>query len=205
MAGRGQISREVIVEQAQRLAVQGGTAALTFQALAASLGVSKQAIIYWYPSKWELLRDVALRGLQAEADATTSAIRDTRTAQEAIEGFVRALVGFHLADLGRFRMHYLAIQFDRPATSAGDRDAILGPIHRTTAAMYTALEAKIAADTAFLSGEDPRRLAVAVHVAGVGLLTMLALADSIDDPMAHRTGPLIDSLVVLLTGRGRRS
>ena len=205
MAGRGQISREVIVGHAQRLAGEGGTAALTFQALAASLGVSKQAIIYWYPSKWELLQDVALRGLRAEAEVTAAALGGARSASEAIEGFVRALVGFHQGDLGRFRMLYLATQFDRPTGQASHPEAILEQVHQTTSAMYAALESRIAADPGFTAGEDPRRLAVAVHMAGIGLLTMLALADSIDDPLAHQTGALLDSLVALLTGTRKRS
>lgn len=203
MAGRGHISREVIIEQAQRLAAEGGTAALTFQALAARLGVSKQAIIYWYPSKWELLQDVALRGLRAEADATIAAASGARSAPEAIEGFVRALVGFHLSDLGRFRMLYLATQFDKPAAHTGNPEAVLNQIHHTTSAMYAALASKIECDRDFAGGENARRLAVAVHMAGIGLVTMLALADSVDDPMAHQTGPLVDSLVALLTCQGR--
>jgi AcrR family transcriptional regulator len=202
MAGRGHISREVIVDHAQRLAAEGGMAALTFQALAAELGVSKQAIIYWYPSKWELLRDVALRGLRAEADSTAAAVRDARSAPEAIERFLRSLIGFHLADLGRFRMLYLATQFDRRAAPPSLVDDVLDPIHRTTSAMYAALEARIAADPQFVGGENPRRLAVAAHMAGVGLVTMLALADSVQDPMAHETGALVDSLVALLTRDG---
>lgn len=203
MAGRGHMSREVIVDAAQRLAAERGTAALTFQALAATLGVSKQAIIYWYPSKWELLRDVAVRGLRAEADSTAAAVRDARSAPEAIERFVRALIGFHLADLGRFRMLYLATQFDRRAAPPGPVGKVLGPIHQTTSAMYAALESRIAADPPFVGGENPRRLAVAAHMAGIGLITMLALADSVQDPMAHDTGALVDSLVALLTARGK--
>lgn len=55
------VTREAIVEEARRLVAEQGTAALTFQALASTLGVSKQAIIYWYPSKRELVRDFACR------------------------------------------------------------------------------------------------------------------------------------------------
>lgn len=201
MAGRARITREAIVAHAQRIVADRGTAALTFQAVAAALGVSKQAIIYWYPNKWELLRDVALPGLRAEADATIMAVRDAPSASEAIERFVRALVEFHLADLGRFRVLYLSTQFDRRTFPAIEE--VLEPIHQTTSGMYGALEAGIAADADFVGAQNPRRLAVAAHMAGIGLVTMLALADSMDDPMAHDTKALVDALVALLTGRGR--
>ena len=200
MAGRGPITRDAIIQHAQRIVAEQGAAALTFQALAAALGVSKQAIIYWYPSKGELVRDVAFPALEAEALATIEAVRDANSAPEAIERFVRALTAHHLADLGQFRMLYLAPQFDSRGTRTIEPEQILKPIHRTTSAIYAALESRIASDHDFLGGEDPRRLAVAAHMAGIGLLTMLALADSMDDPMAHHTNALIDSLVALLTG-----
>jgi AcrR family transcriptional regulator len=201
MAGRRRISREAIIEQAQRIVGEQGTAALTFQALAAALGVSKQAIIYWYPSKWELVRDVSLPALKTEATVTVAAVQDAESAPEAIERFVRALIAHHLADLGKFRMLYLAPQFDNRATLPSDAQAILRPIHETTSSMYAALASKIAGDPHFLASEHPRRLAVAAHTAGIGLLTMLALAESVEDPLAHETGALVDSLVALLTGR----
>lgn len=205
MAGRGRITREAILEHARRIIAGHGTPALTFQALAGALGVSKQAIIYWYPSKWELLRDVAVHGLRAEAAATTAAIGSARSAPEAIERFVRALIGFHLADLGRFRMLYLATQFDRRAAETGHVEQALEPIHATTSEMYGALEARIAADPGFVAGESPRRLAVAAHMAGIGFLTMTALADTVNDPLAHRSEDMVDALVALLTGRRPRS
>lgn len=204
MAGRGRVTRQAIIEHAMRIVAERGSAALTFQALAAALDVSKQAVIYWYPSKWELVRDVSLYALKAEAEATIAALQDARTAPEAIGRFVRALVAHHLADLGRFRMLYLgAAEFDTRTAQARAAE-ILEPIHETTSSMYAALAAKIAADPAFLAGENPRRLAVAAHMAGIGLLTMLALADSMEDPMAHPTEALLDALVALLTG-GRGS
>lgn len=201
MADRRRITREAILEHARRIVAAHGTQALTFQALAEELGVSKQAIIYWYPSKWELLREVAVQGLRAEADATTAAIGAARTAPEAIERFVRALVRFHLADLGRFRMLYLAAQFDRRAAETADLGEVLGPIHATTSQMYGALESRLAADRDFVAGENPRRMAVAAHMAGIGLLTMVALADTVNDPLAHRTEDMVESLLALLTGR----
>ena len=65
--------------------------------------------------------------------------------------------------------------------------------------MYSALTAKLVADPGFKTGEDARRLAVAVHMAGIGIITMVALADSMDDPMAHRIEAMLDALVALLT------
>jgi AcrR family transcriptional regulator len=200
MTGRTRLTREVILKEAKDIVTRQGLGALTFQSLAERLDVSKQAIIYWFPSKWELSRDIALPEIQREADTVIAAVRDAGSAPEAIERFLRALVGHYLAELDTFRMLYLAPQFDRRAATA-DHDELLASFHRTTTTIYGALESKIAADPGFRPGQSPRRLAVAAHMAGIGLLTMLALTDAMSDPMAHPTEALLDSLVALLTDR----
>jgi AcrR family transcriptional regulator len=194
------VTREAIIQEARRIVARDGVAALTFQALAGALGVSKQAIIYWFPSKWELAREYALRGLQAEADEVIAAVTPARTAAEAVELGVRALTRHHLRDLANFRTLYMSAHVDistRPP--AGDADA-LAPVHQTTSRMYAVLEERIAADPAYRPGENPRRLAVAAHMAAVGLLTLVALADAMQDPLRHGTEALVDALVVLLIG-----
>lgn len=205
MAGRSRITREAILATAKRIVAEQGAAALTFQALASALGVSKQAIIYWFSSKWELTLELCLAGLKTEAETTVAAIVQARSAPDAIARFVRALVALHREDLAGFRMLYLAPQFDRRGSLPESADAFLRPIHETTATMYAALEEKIASDPDFRPGENPRRLAAAAHTAGIGLLTMLALADSLDDPLAHEPGALVDALVSLLTGEAGKA
>jgi AcrR family transcriptional regulator len=206
MSPRGRVTREMIVEHAQRLVAEQGTGALTFQALATRLGVSKQAIIYWYPSKKELVRDFCLPALIEERDVLLAALAGATSASDAIERYVRAFVAHHASDLGRFRMLYLWVQFE-PEIAIGsvDDQALLDPIHATTSSGYDALELKLAADAAFTAGANPRQLAVAVDMAAVGLLTMIAMADSINDPWVHSTDSLVDALVGLLCGRHRSS
>ena len=60
MPPQRRVSRELIQEAAINLVERGGLTALTFQALADRLGVSKQAILYWYPTKWELIAECGL-------------------------------------------------------------------------------------------------------------------------------------------------
>ena len=90
------------MDAAITIVVNGGAAALTYQALAERLGVTKQAIIYWFPTKQDIARALALPSLRAETAATVAAVSGARTATDAIEQFVRALVAHHLSDLPRF-------------------------------------------------------------------------------------------------------
>jgi AcrR family transcriptional regulator len=76
VATRRRVTREMIIAEARRLVAEHGTAALTFQALASILGVSKQAILYWFPSKRALARHFCLPLLKEERDVVTAAIPD---------------------------------------------------------------------------------------------------------------------------------
>lgn len=198
MAGKGDTRRRII-EIAADLAREGGAAHLTFDAVAARLGTSKQAVIYWFPTKEDLIAGVALPALKAEAACASAAVGEADGPADAIERFTRAVVEFHLADLDRFRLVYLSPQMgnrtSRPRTSAG----IGQVIHPVTSAMYGALETKLAVDKSFKAGNDPRRAAVAVHMAALGHVLLVAMADAIDDPLAHDPADLLDSLVALLT------
>lgn len=203
MPSSRRVTREAIVEEARRLVAEQGTAALTFQALASILGVSKQAIIYWYPSKRELVRDFCLPVLMEERDVVTAAMADAKSATEAIEKFVRSLVAHHLRDLGRFRMLYLWIQFEPDIAARQGDEHLLAPIHETMSASYDVLESKIALDRSFVGNGDARLLAVAVDMAAMGLITMIAMAEAMNDPWRHSTESMVDSLIALLTGKHR--
>lgn len=203
MAPRRRVTKDMIIAQARRLVAEQGTSGLTFQALASVLGVSKQAIIYWYPSKRELARDFCLPLLREERDVVTTAIAETRSASEAIEAFVRSLVRYHLSDLGRFRILYLWLQFEPGVSVRPGDEHLLDPIHETTSSTYDLLEARIAADRSFLGNGDARKLAVAVDMAALGLITMIAMAEAMNDPWRHSTESMVDALVDLLTGKHR--
>jgi AcrR family transcriptional regulator len=197
VASRRRVGVEAILAEAREIVSEGGSPSLTFQKLASRLGVSKQAIIYWFPTKQDLARELVLPLLRAEADAAVTVLDGASSASDAIARFVRGLAAHHLADLGGFRLIYLATQLDSDASRIMN-GAALEEVHGETSRMYGALERSIAADPHRRVSADPRRAAVAVHMAVIGLLTMVALADAVGDPLAHRTDALTDALVSLL-------
>jgi len=185
-----------------KLVEQDSLGALTFQALADTLGVSKQAILYWYPSKWELMADCSLPIIQQEADALTGALAGSRNADDAIERFIRAFAGHYSSRLPQFRVLYL-IQPLGIEPNAPEQQLALAPVHRVTGTIYAALENWIAADADYArSNVSPRQLAVAAHMSAVGLITMFALADALGDPLVHPLEKMVDA-VVALHRRGR--
>lgn len=201
MVARSRVTREAILDTAARIISETGAASMTFQTLGETLGVTKQAIIYWFPSKSDLTRELILPALQREADAVVSALKRVKTGRKAIEVFVRTLIGFHLADLGRFRLIYVAAQFDTQVWQVAGLPHVADSIHATTGRMYGALETVLAQAPDVADRTSARTTAVVAHMAAVGVLTMLSLADAVHDPMAHASDALIDAMVAMATGQ----
>ena len=204
MPSRSRISREAILQTAAQLISETGAASMTFQTLGDRLGVSKQAIIYWFPSKADLARELIVPALELEADAVVAALRRVRTARRGIELFLRALIAFHLSDLGRFRLIYAVAQFDTQIWAVADLPQVAGSIHAATDRMYSVLERVLSESPDFADRSQARITAAAVHTSAVGLLSMISLADAVHDPLAHSSQGLIDALVRLVTGQSVR-
>ncbi len=191
MVARATDTKARIVVAARRLLQAGGPSKVTFDAVAAEVGITKQAVIYWFPTKARLGAALVLPALEAEGAAVQGAVSGLKGAQAA-EAALRALAAFHLADLERFRLMYLAPQM------GGVRGEVVDPeIHAMTARMYGALAAALGD-----GAEEPeiRRRAVALHAAVVGLVTMVALADALGDPLKHGAGDLVEALVAQMVG-----
>jgi len=205
LAGRSRVTREAILKTAARIISETGEGSLTFQTLGETLGVTKQAIIYWFPSKSDLTRELILPALQLEADAVVSALTRIKTSRKAIEVFLRTLIAFHLADLGRFRLIYVSAQFDTQVWQVAELPNVADAIHVITNRMYGALESVLVQSNDLAAKGSARTIAVATHMAGIGALSMLSLADAVHDPMAHATDTLIEAMVVVATGRALKS
>lgn len=204
MAPRSRISREAILDTAARLISETGAASMTFQTLGDRLGVSKQAIIYWFPSKADLARELVIPALELEADAVIVALRRVKSARRAIELFLRALIAFHLNDLGRFRLIYVVAQFDTEIWKVADLPHVTDPIHAATSRMYASLEGILRQASDFADPAAARITAAAVHTSAVGLLSMISLAEAIHDPLAHSSTGLVAALVRMATGQAFR-
>lgn len=184
-----------ILAIAESLVSEGGVGALTFDAIAARLGRSKQAVLYWYPTKQALMAALYLPWLEAEADIAERALDGARTRRAAIAAFVTALADHHLAGLDRFRMTYLAPQVPSGPAPGRMRVRPDARIYPVTGRLYAALARHLGPDP-----EAARREAVAIHSAVLGLVLMVSLTEALEDPMKHGHDDLVDALVRALTG-----
>ena len=189
-----------ILVVARDIVREDGPDNLTFDRVAGRVGVSKQAIIYWFPNKARLVEALVRPALEAEAAAGKSALRANCTdAGQAIRSFVEALAAFHVSDLDRFRLMYVTPQIGQRPGRAGAMLTTLGRIHPATTEMYDALAEQLVAAGRYGRVIDARRAATAIHTALLGLLLRMAMADTLDAPLRHRDHALIDALLGVLT------
>lgn len=188
-----QRTREKILEIACEILTSEGLGAVSFDAIARRLGRSKQAVLYWYPTKHDLLAAMFLPWLEAEADVASRSVGDATGRSQAIDAFVRAITEFHCDDLDRFRMMYLLPQTVKPSAQDPQNAKFLEDVHSVTNRVYDALAAHLESEP-FAA----RREALAIHSAVLGLVLMFGLADSLNDPLKHAAADLVDALIASL-------
>jgi len=185
---------EKIIDAAQGLLANGGFGAVSFDTIARELGIAKQSVLYWFPSKSDLLAAMFVDWLGAEAWEAEESLISVETPNEAIDVFVRSITRFHTDSLDRFRMMYLAPQTLKAGMQEARNDDVLDKIHATTSHLYTALAAKLDG-----SPDQARQTAFAIHSAALGLVLMLGLAEGIGDPLAHSEDDLVTALIAKLS------
>jgi AcrR family transcriptional regulator len=201
-AARGADTRRRILDATRsELAKEG--ADLTLDGVAARLSMTKQAVLYHFPSKGRLLVELALEGVLEESDAMIAAVDKASSAADAVRRFVRANMQFHLGDLERFRLIYVRAGVVRGAKDSlplAERKERLYPV---TSRMYAALEAKLRADRRLPADVDPRTFAVGVHLASLGYATMASHLEGAGETMKQSFEEYAEATVsVLARGLG---
>lgn len=190
---RGALTRARVLDAARALLPEVGVE-FTLDRLAAELGMTKQAILHHFPSKERVFVELALDVVARERDVATAAVAGRRGA-DALEAFVRALVGFYCADIDGFRVVYLRGQLVSDGLKwfpLAERAARLYPV---TGEMYGAVEAAMRAGGAGPAGVDARALVVCAHLAALGFATMYGTTVAIGDPMKRGPDAYLDTFL----------
>ncbi len=180
------------------LAVLGrvGAAKLTLELVARELGVTKQALYHYFPSKDVLLFELCMAELTASAAGVRAACTAAPDGVSALEAVIRAYVEYFASRLDAFRLVMMHIQQVEVAMMPPEAVARIRPLND---ALYGVAEAKLLAGRRRGRGRqgDPlaaRRLVFAAHLAAQGLLSMKALVERFHDPLRYRDDELVDEL-----------
>lgn len=166
--------------------------------VADELGVTKQALYHYYPSKEAVLFEVVIDELVAVANAVDEAARAAPDGATALEAIIRTYIGHFLP---RLEMHRLVTMFVPTPLAFRASPEVLARIRPVNDLMYGAAAAKLAAERRdekrAPKKRDPRaarRLAFTAHLAALGFLTMRAITDSMNDPLLYSDAELVDDL-----------
>ncbi len=189
------LTRQSILQAAETVLLREGLDALTLDAIAAELGLTKQGLYYHYPSKEALLAELALQEWTTAADTVHAATATATNAADALEALVRHYVARYAQRLPMLRLATQASLLSPLAASLARQqlelirplnDRMYGPTERLLRAAQRAGRADAAL--------DPRRLAFVAHTSAMGLLTMQLMVSSVGDPLRHPPKALVDEL-----------
>ena len=193
-------SREEILAAARSVLLRDGIAAITLDAVAKEVGVSKTALYYYFPSKDALFFELVFRSLQSQAQAVHDAVEKTATGEDALGAVVRESVRAFAPRLDDFRLAYLHGQVAAKGAVHLDEQqfARIRPLNE----LWFAGAAKRLDDERNRrprrSGIEPRLLAFLAWLAAIGLLTVKGMVESLDDPLIYTDEQLIEGFARVL-------
>ncbi len=191
---RHALAKADFVDAAYAVIEQHGFKGFTLDLVASHVGLRKQAIYHYFPSKEAVLFEVALAELTRSAQAVADAVDKVESGVDAIEALLRTYFHAFAGKIRLFQISHTALPFfDFKRMMSGDNLVRIRPLNDL---LYAGAAQRLHADSkGTLSLADARRLAFVAYTSVVGLLTMKALVESADDPLVHQDTAMIDTLV----------
>ncbi len=191
---RAQAKNEILETALARLKA-GGLAAVTVAGIAADLGMTKPSIYHYFSSKEALVRELIASLLGEEIDALGAAVNACPSGREALGAMIRAFHRHYRGRLSDFRLIYAQPQLTQGHALGIESGTLEQVVHPRTRALFERLEERLADATQKQDRVALRRLAFSAWSSALGLMSMLSLADAMDDPLAHSDEALLETLV----------
>jgi len=182
------------VDAAYAVIEQHGFEGFTLELVARHVGLRKQAIYHYFPSKEAILFEVALAELTRSASAVAAAVEQVERGVDAIEALLRTYFHAFAGRIRLFQISHTALPFfDFKRMLSADNLVRVRPLNDL---LLAGAAQRLQADSnGTLSLAEARRLAFVAYSSVVGLLSMKALVESADDPLVHQDSDMIDTLV----------
>ena len=190
---RNQARREIL-ETARAVLKQRGPDALTLGAVAGELGMTKQAIYHYFPSKEALVRALVTALLDEEIEFLVQAVESEKDHAKVLGTLIRAFYAHYADRLDAFRAVYCELQLLSPGAVV-DATTLTEQIHPRTRRLFDTLEARLSGSTrSAAKRRRNRQLAFTAWSSALGLMTIISVGDANDDPLAQPHDALLDTL-----------
>ncbi|MEO8857907.1 MAG: TetR/AcrR family transcriptional regulator [Burkholderiaceae bacterium] len=171
-----------------------GFEGFTLGLVADEVGLRKQAIYHYFPSKEAVLFEVALAELTRSSRAVAEAVDKVESGADAIEALLRTYFNAYTDRIRLFQLSHTALPFfDFKKMMTAENLVRLRPLNDLVLA---GAAKRLHADSkGAMTLAEARRLAFVAQTSVVGLLSMKALVESAEDPLVHQDTHMIDTLV----------
>ena len=187
--------RRDILEVAEGILLKGGAEAVTLASVAGELSMTKQALYHYFSSKETLVRALVTTLVDKEVESLIAAVENAESDADVLGTMIRAFYNHYIGRLGAFRSVYCQSQFYSEAGAGLDQDTVRNEINPRTRHLFDVLENRIASSSASKTQrQQMRQLAFAAWLSALGLMTMLGVAEAVDDPLIHSDEDLLGTL-----------
>lgn len=182
------------VDAAYTVIEKHGLGGFTLELVAAEVGLRKQALYHYFPSKEAVLFEVALAELTKSALAVDEAVSQVESGIDAIEALLRTYFNAFAGRIRLFQLSHTALPFfDFKRMMTAENLVRVRPLNDL---LLAGTAQRLQADSkGSLSLAEARRLAFVASTSVIGLLSMKAFVESADDPLVHQDPDMIDTLV----------
>jgi AcrR family transcriptional regulator len=193
--------RQEILEVARGILLEEGVESVTLATVAGKLSMTKQALYHYFPAKEALVRSLVASLVENEVETLIAAIEDVDSGAETLGVLIRTFYDHYIDRLDAFRTVFCQSQLYSGSAPGIDRITVSNEINPRTRHLFDVLEDRISSKTASESQRKRmRQLAFTAWLSALGLITMLGVADAVDDPLIHSDEELLDTLSKTFNG-----
>ena len=187
--------RQEMLETAKALLLAEGLDAVTLASVSSRLGMTKPAIYHYFPSKEALTRSLVALLIDEEIGELEAAVNKAGPSDNPIGAMIRAFHSHYRENLHAFRFVYGQLQLYLKPEFGIDAEMVRSEITPRTRHLFDLMELRLASsDRGGRERRSMRRLAFVAWTSVLGLLTMVAIAEGMDDPLLYPDEELLDTI-----------
>lgn len=195
VAQKRRSTREDILNAARDIMLETGADAVSLASVSARLGLTKQALYHYFSSREALSRELITRLLDEEVKVLIAAVNDCESDENVLGVLIHAFYNHYRQNLEAFKTIYCQPQLYPVESRVLNETVLKEEINPRTRGLFDVLEERLVSrPNKNKNRAEVRRLAFSAWLSALGLLNMLSVADSVDDPLIYSDDELLATL-----------